>query len=477
MFVWHTHVFTLIRNPDFICSSKSNGSNIGRGTTLAAVRDSKQPQQKHARQYLHFPSHREGFLYHWFFFSSIVNFIFKKGIPSERVRRTSVIYTANPLSPVMTAKLAKTDPSRVSEVPATASIDRSTEFLSCAKTALKIGKNRHKDDPNPTPPNAWWEMSPTDLRLMDPTPTHTRSNEILEYGLALLRTMESELKQLESLVRRRGQTNDPTQAIATSTRRLEQDTKELTEWLPTIIPPTIRRNGQAYKHYNMIQEWFQQAANEQGKRLQEILKVRGKVLAEQARRRKQFQATSESKAGSTRKPIANNVNNNPLFQLAPPSAVVKTNYGNATNGKISSFHSESDGAVPLATTAAAPSSLPPSYPSTAAAKTNQRPPVAGGYSYYPAKPTGGYGSASPYAPSAVGGYGGGAAAAAGGMRQRRAAAAAATDSGSAQLQQEQELLLIRQQERRSQQRLREAREAEKGLASLVGVFGKMSVRG
>eukprot|EP00977_Amphora_coffeiformis_P018650 scaffold6634_cov158-Amphora_coffeaeformis.AAC.8 len=375
----------------------------------------------------------------------------------------------------MTAQLTKSDPSRVSEVPTTASIERSAEFLSCAKTALKIGKNQHKNDPNPPPPNAWWEMSPSDLRLMDPTPTNTRSKEILEDGLALLRTMETELKQLESLVRRRGQTNDPTQAIAASTRRLEQDTKELTQWLPTIIPPTIRRNGQAYKHYNMIQEWFQQAANEQGKRLQEILKVRGKVLAEQARRRKQFQATSESRAGATRKPIANNVSNNPLFQLAPPPpAAVKTNYGNATtNGKTLSFHSESAGAAPPATTAAAPLSSPSSYPSASAAKSYPRPPTAGGYSYYPAKPTGGYGGASPYAASAVGGYGG----VGGGMRQRRAAAAVTMDSGSAQQQHEQELLLQRQQERQSQQRLREAREAEKGLASLVGLFGKMSVRG
>lgn len=66
-----------------------------------------------------------------------------------------------------------------------------------------------------------------------------------------------------------------------------------------------------------------------------------------------------------------------------------------------------------------------------------------------------------------GGYGGS------GMRQRRAAT---VDSNVTQQQNEQTLLLQRQQERQTQMRLQEAREAEKGLASLAGLYGKMSVR-
>ena len=95
----------------------------------------------------------------------------------------------------MTASLTKNEPAL--EVTATtASVKRSSEFLACAKTALKIGKNQHKHDPQPPPPNAWWQVSPDDLRLMDTsTPRNTRSKEILEDGLALLRTMGAELKQ------------------------------------------------------------------------------------------------------------------------------------------------------------------------------------------------------------------------------------------------------------------------------------------
>lgn len=375
----------------------------------------------------------------------------------------------------MTATLTTTDPSLVvllEHVPSTASTERSAEFLSCAKTALKIAKKQHQNDPTPPPPNAWWQVSPSDLRLLsvEATQQSTRTKEILQDGLALLRTMESELKQLESLVRRRGQTNDPTQAIAASTRRLEQDTKELTEWLPTIIPPTIRRNGQAFKHYSMIQEWFQQVANEQGKRLQEILKVRGKVLTEQARRRKLFQATSEARTGGTsRKPVAD-VNNNPLFQLAKPPAPGATNGSAYAAARPSSFHSNG-GAAGTAPASAASSSANSQFTGSRFA----RPPAVagGGYTYYSAKPMGGYGAASsPYATSTAGGYGG----ASSGMRQRRAGTAASTDSAVAQQQQEQSLMLQRQQERQSKQRLHEAREAEKGLASLVGLFGQMTVR-
>jgi uncharacterized protein YqcC (DUF446 family) len=383
----------------------------------------------------------------------------------------------------MTASLSTSDHSRGSSEAATAFVERSAEFLACAKTALKIGKNAHKHDPNPPPPHAWWEVSPTALRLLEATPAAaqqegSRTQEILEDGLALLRTMEAELKQLESLVRRRGQTNDPTNEITASTRRLQQDTKELTQWLPTIIPPTIRRNGQAFKHYSMIQEWFQQAAKNQGKRLEELLKVRGKVLAEQARRRKHFQATSERRTASSRTPGAG-VNNNPLFQLSPPPVKVAQSNGAATsNGKVSSAQAAlgSNGTAAPSAPSHAPlsSSSAPSQTAKGSSNAYSRTPSVGGYPYYPAKPAAaGYLSSSPYATVTTGGYGGGGST---GMRQRRAGAAATVDTNMVQQQEEQTLLLQRQQERQSQLRQREAREAEKGLASLVGLFGKMSVR-
>jgi hypothetical protein len=325
---------------------------------------------------------------------------------------------------------------------------------------LKIEKNRHKQDPQPPPHNAWWLATPSTLRLLDPTSTsETRTKQILEYGLTLLETMETELKQLEGLVRRRGQSNDPTQAIAASTRRLEQDTQELNQWLPTVVPATIRRNGQAFDHYSMIQKWFQQAANDQGKRLQEILKVRGQVLADQARRRKQFQAASEVRTGSNHNKSLDDVNNNPLFQLTPVQAV-KPTIGQRPAGSsvsINSVTSQTQSTqAPAATIGRARSSI--------------RPLGTNGYSYYPAK-TGGYGGSSSLYAAGGSGYGGNS-----GMRKRRPVGNGNfTQKETLQQEQEQALLLQRKEDRKTQMRLREAREAEKGLASLVGLFGQMSV--
>ena len=222
-------------------------------------------------------------------------------------------------------------------VASTVAVERSKEFLSCAKTALKIGKQQHRNDAQPPPSNAWWLVPPSELRLRgeDNAEYQNQQKILLQEGLLLLETMEAELKTLESLVRRRGHTNDPTQAIAAATGRLEQDTQALTAWLPTIVPASVRRGGQAHKHYCMIQEWFQQAANDQGRRLQDILKVRAEVLAAQTRRRQQFQATSQSRqaVGGSSSSTSTSVQNNPLFRLAPPPHRSKA--GTTVNGMAS----------------------------------------------------------------------------------------------------------------------------------------------
>jgi hypothetical protein len=152
----------------------------------------------------------------------------------------------------------------------------------------------------------------SDLRLYDTSNQYPQeSHEVLEDGLSLLHTMEGELKHLEGLVRRRGHTNDPTEAISLSVKRLELDTQELMELIQTMIPPTAR--GQRQRHWQILQPWFQSVAQQQGARLKDILKVRGKVLAEQAQRRKRFQASSNTTSST-----ANAQFDSPLF-TAPAS--------------------------------------------------------------------------------------------------------------------------------------------------------------
>ena len=132
-------------------------------------------------------------------------------------------------------------------------VSRSAELLSCAKTAVKVAQKSLSSGQE----SARWAESynVSHMQLFEPgVPPET--NPLLEDGLSLLRTMESELKQLEALVRRRGHTNDPTHEISQSVQRLKADTNELMQLIQNMVPSTLR-NGQRKKHCEMIQSWFQ----------------------------------------------------------------------------------------------------------------------------------------------------------------------------------------------------------------------------
>lgn len=410
-------------------------------------------------------------------------------------------------------------------------VSRSNELLSCAKTAVKIAQRKHASSPPPpTDPNsasAWWTVKPSDLRLYDTSNQYPQeSHEVLEDGLSLLHTMEGELKHLEGLVRRRGHTNDPTEGISLAVKRLELDTQELMELIQTMIPPTAR--GQRHRHWQILQQWFQSVAQQQGARLKDILKVRGKVLAEQAQRRKRFQASSNTISSTSNAQFDSPLFNAPAHRPAPPPpppsaqpqsqpqsqpqpplpAVSNRSHPPTVNGitaPANGFYGSNTNESAAAAAAPAMARTASTAPATAPATTTtnmisrnstlgQRPkPTSGGYgSYYGnASSTGGGKTSGGYVGVGTGGYGGSAAnasyyqgtggssgtgAMSGGMRQRRSAgvASATNQDEHAQNFQIQEQVQIRQQERQSQQRLQEARQAEKSLATLGTLFGKMS---
>jgi len=320
---------------------------------------------------------------------------------------------------------------------------------------LKIAKKKAESEGISHGTNAtgqWWMVDPSALRLFDlqsPPP----ENELLEDGLALLRTMDAELKQLESLVKRRGHTNDPTEEISSSVKRLEVDMKELSDLIKVLIPPSSR--GQHRRHYEILQQWFQSVTQKQGERLKETLKVRGAVLAEQAQRRKMFQTSSAQSKTASRSAAYSN----PLFTIKAPSPPANTN--GRSNGTLS---------------APAPPTPLANRPITTPA-TRQGATSTSYYNYYSSSTrTGQYGAVG-----STTAYGGGLAKNAGyysghdnstGMRQRRHAAS--QDQGTQHQQNEQAQMLIRQQERQTQRRLQEARQTESSLAELGTLFSKMS---
>jgi hypothetical protein len=301
--------------------------------------------------------------------------------------------------------------------------------------------------------------------------------------------MQRELKTLEGLVKRRGQTNDPTEEIGICTERLQADIKELIDsCLPRIVPPSAR--GHSRKHYEHVASWIKVAAQQQGARLQRILKTRAQVLSEQAQRRKLFAAS-----GSTSMALPATA----AASFTAPSSVaglVGTSSAAASTSSFSSSAALSRANNPLFT-------LPAPRAADTARRTPSQPPLLQpNGAAHSTQTVAGYGGSRPTTGSTVGvsgkyyyggsggtttdsyqshydGYGSSSnsSSSGGGLRQRRHLQLQQHDENNRQHErhfEEQERLQVLVQERQARQRLEEARQAESSLAELGTLFGKMS---
>lgn len=225
-----------------------------------------------------------------------------------------------------------------------AAVCRSAELVSCAKTVVKIAQSRHAkqqlqqqigQEQHQQLKDEWFtHLNPADLALQTiPRQRHQQQQSsvsstaaLSEDGLSLLRAMELELNRLEGLVRRRGHSNDPTVEITNSVNVLQQDAAELTGIIRSLVPPSSSSSSQSQKsrHAKAIQEWFQAAAARQAKRLKAILAVRGTVLAEQAQRRQRFVLPTPTATSA-----ANNNNNTPTTAAASTATLATAAAANA----------------------------------------------------------------------------------------------------------------------------------------------------
>lgn len=348
-------------------------------------------------------------------------------------------------------------------------VSRSSELLSCAKTALKIGKAQHAYDDDHGG-SMWWACQDPNMLALCNWKDHVATSHLdglCEDGISLLRAMDAELTHLETLVRRRGHTNDPTEEISRSVGRLETDAKELSSLVKTgfVFPGAT---SQYQRHTQLIATWLESVATKQMAKLKEILKVRGNVLADQAQRRKLLNPQGNSNSNGTNngannrpqsamtslepKKMAPKAMDTPLFNMKP---LPKPAYGkgNYTNGA----------ALSSQPTAAAASSAP-TY-----ARVN---PYGGGGA------TGGYGGGGGGYGGGTGSYyGGGGPPSTSGMRQRRPKASSGMmqqdnpEQDAAQIQMQ---IQKRQQQRQTETRLQEAQQAERTLAELGTMFSKMT---
>jgi hypothetical protein len=214
-------------------------------------------------------------------------------------------------------------------------VSRSSELLSCARTALKIAK---AERPPPTPED-WWHLDPSQLVLNDEdrhqkyVANASKVDELSEDGLILLRAMQGSLEVLQSLVKRRGHVNDPTQEISTCTQQLEEDSRELSSIVQQLKSFRSTHSKQHQRHVESIANWLETTASQQSVLLKDILKVRGAVLATQAQRRKLWNPQTPTKVISSRMnptsmPSAKSVQDSPLFTVIPMTCKGKTNSDN-----------------------------------------------------------------------------------------------------------------------------------------------------
>ncbi|VEU36359.1 unnamed protein product [Pseudo-nitzschia multistriata] len=361
-------------------------------------------------------------------------------------------------------------------------VSRSSELLSCAKTAWKLREreqlrldqqkgNLGTGGPPPPPPR-----NNPNLRLASSEGPPPTSLAVLDDGFTLLRAMDYGTKKLQALVRRRGHTNDPTHEIASLVKQLEQDLKELTSYCKQLL--MIRRRKQEQRHWELVVEWFQQVASRNSGQLHECLKLRGEILAEQAQKHRKLVESSGGNKSKTSVP-SNGVNHG-AASVAPSMSATATPLFDSTlftspKGSQNTLGKDEDG---KSDSLRQRNKRQPNSRKTPSAALN-----GSSSNYYrgntPVGPTsGGYGavyggvSAGGYAGYGGGGYG------SSGMRQRRGGTSYSSLTIPAEEQEEEQKvhsqIQMRERKRQTQQRLDEARQAESTLSEVSKLYSKMS---
>lgn len=202
-------------------------------------------------------------------------------------------------------------------------VSRSNELLACAKTALRLVQDQNQSCQKPAH-NRSSNLLVTELHLYNSAvPSYSPDNfgdkcqvdenyhmlspleRAIHDASQLLHVLDSLVAELQSLVRRRGHTNDPTEEIATCMKRFQTLMSEYVsevELIPSTInsPANKGRNRQVSRHYEMVAQDLLSQGKQRAHCFQKSLEKRGEVLKEQAQRRKILRdGPSENGSGAT----------------------------------------------------------------------------------------------------------------------------------------------------------------------------------
>ena len=408
-------------------------------------------------------------------------------------------------------------------------VNRSNEFLSAARTALKIAQQQHlnrqqqelnggggynstnnnNSNNNDTLPEWMVNISPANLNLYQPPPPSYNNNNqlhssqeeeddtisLIQDSQTLLKLLDTHLSELHTLVRRRGHTNDPTLEIQSTIEKFQESAKEIKHVcdhlrlagtkpcncnIITNGSKSKRSSTQRRKHYELVSQQLESQAKERTDSLKKELETRSKVLRDQTQRRKLL-ASGGAAGGSGINGGGGGMTNNFVTHRGQPTIATATRLPTISQTKkASQFQS------PLFT-----STQPGGVAASAAAGSgsrNKNNPTSNAYSGYA-----GYGGSSS---TTMASYGGTTTSAPSsfGMRQRKQQQPTTTtkshiqiDSGnddsddkytkngnnneSTTIQQQ---IQLRRENRATKNRAAQARLAERSIAELGVMFTKMS---
>jgi hypothetical protein len=417
--------------------------------------------------------------------------------------------------------------------PTSRAVDRSVEFLSAARTALRISQQRHQrrrqqssssyhnDDGDDGPPLPEWlaDLNPADLHLYrHPPPSYGSDGDgddgdggfgrydaptLVRDSQSLLSLLDSHLSDLHALVRRRGHTNDPTIEIQGLMERFQEGAREVKDVCDSLRlagtrPPRDYDGGarsssssssssQRRKHYEMLSLQLEAQARERTDALKRELETRSRVLRDQSHRRKLL-ASGGGRGGVGAAGVGGS--DAPPLPAGAGMAHRPATRMPAQNGAASLSASSSQFRSPLFT-ATSGGMVAANANANATARRNAPSPSAP--SAYPAYA--GYGgSSSASASAATAGYGGASTTSAVppamGMRQRRQQQGGRynvqIDSGGGDENEDkynkssessssmQQQISQRREQRATHARAQQARIAERSIAELGVMFTKMS---
>ena len=363
-------------------------------------------------------------------------------------------------------------------------ISRSTELLSVARTSLRV----LQQDPDISPDIL--SLAANDLTLHPKLVPSNAAIEALDEASLTFNLLDSTLKSLSELVKRRGTTNDPTEEINRSIGNINLYSKGILEIIQNSIPQSsmlspyddtiVRSSSQRARHYEFVASVLKTRVEKRMEEFKGIMEVRGNVIKDQALRRKQLLNGNKARHNVGQMSQAKK-----SIPMAPKSGGVRVSKGFPSVGIDRNRKSQMNS--PLFTMShgqAKSNSTIKHRQSNASGKAVQSRQQQTAPSLYSAPQNIGYGGSAAYG-GGGGGYGNENNAYSAknmGMR-RRAGGPNETNTFNPYQEEENKIhdtnsvqaqIQMRRENRQTKKRLESAREAEKSLAELTTMFSKMT---